>query len=315
MARSYCCDVRFKSKLLNFAQNYIFNLESKVLNTFSLNCKGRLKVFEGAALMGILNLTPDSFFDGGNYNNLDLAFEHAVKMLSEGVDIIDVGGASSRPNAAKLGAQEEIDRVAPIIEKLNANFPELIISIDSYQAAVAEEAIRKGASIINDVSGGDLDEHMFALVAKLNCPYVLTHMKGDPSTMQLQPEYDDVLLEIAKDFSAKLLRLDALGVKDILLDPGFGFGKSLDHNYELLANLSYFKHLFHRPILVGLSRKSMLYKALDITPKESLNASTAAHIMALERGAQILRVHDVKAAKEALTIFQLTHRFSKRNLE
>lgn len=286
-------------------------MESKVLNTFSLNCKGQLKVFEGKVLMGILNLTPDSFYDGGNYNRIDLAFEHAVKMLSEGVDIIDVGGASSRPNAAKLEAQEEIDRVAPIIEKLSSNFPKLIISIDTYQAAVAEEAFIKGASIVNDVSGGDLDPNMFSLIAKLNCPYVLTHMKGNPSNMQIQPAYKDVLLEIAKDFSSKLLDLNALGVKDVILDPGFGFGKSLSHNYELLANLSYFKHLFHRPLLVGLSRKSMLYRALDITAKESLNATTAAHILALERGAQILRVHDVKAAKEAIRIFELTKNHSK----
>lgn len=273
--------------------------------SFSLNCNGRLVHYDGVALMGILNTTPDSFFDGGKYNQLDLAVEHAANMLAAGADIIDVGGASSRPGASVLSPQEEIDRVVPVIEQLKRSFNDIVLSIDTYQSAVAQEALRAGASIVNDISGGKMDKGMFPLLAKEKCPYILTHILGDPTTMQKQPEYGDVVLDVLKELSEKVIQLEQLGVHDIIIDPGFGFGKTLEQNYALLRNLRLFEKALGRPVLAGLSRKSMLYKPLGLRPEDSLNATTAANILALQNGAKILRVHDVKEAKEALEIFEL----------
>lgn len=273
--------------------------------SFSLNCKGKLVKFDHIVLMGILNATPDSFYDGGRFNQLDHAVEHAAKMLAEGAHIIDVGGASSRPGAAILSPQEEMDRVLPLIEKLKQTFKDVLISIDTYQSKVAAAALSAGVCIVNDISGGSMDSNMFALVAKEKCPYVLTHIQGNPGDMQKAPSYDDVVLDVLKELSERIVQLEQMGVLDIIVDTGFGFGKTLEQNYALLRNLRLFEKSLGKPILAGLSRKSMLYKPLGIRPEDSLNATTAAHILALQNGAKILRVHDVKEAKEAVAVFEL----------
>jgi dihydropteroate synthase len=280
-------------------------LENLKKASFSLNCKGRLFLFDDVVLMGILNATPDSFYDGGRYNQLNMAVEHTAKMLAEGAHIIDVGGASSRPGAAILSPQEEAARVVPLIEKLKHTFKDILISIDTYQSDVAKAALDAGASIVNDISGGKLDEKMFALVAQEKCPYVLTHIKGNPTNMQDQAVYEDVVLDVLKELSEKVAQLEQLGVNDIIIDPGFGFGKTIAQNYTLLRNLRLFEKALGKPILAGLSRKSMLYKPLGIQPEYSLNATTATNILALQNGARILRIHDVKEAKEAVAIFEL----------
>lgn len=273
--------------------------------SFSLNCKGTLHHFDHVVLMGILNTTPDSFYDGGRYNQLDLAVEHTAKMLAEGAHIIDVGGASSKPGAISISTQVEVDRVVPIIERLRHTFKDLLISIDTYQSKVAEAALAAGASIVNDISGGKMDDGMFPLIAKEKCPYVLTHLLGTPKNMQDQTVYDDVVLDVLKELSEKVAQLEKLGLNDIIIDPGFGFGKTVEQNYQLLRNLRLFEKALGKPILAGLSRKSMLYKPLRIRPEDSLNATTAANILALQNGARILRVHDVKEAKDAVAIFNL----------
>lgn len=273
--------------------------------SFSINCSGKLHEFNHVAIMGILNATPDSFYDGGLHNNLNFAVEHAAKMLAEGADIIDVGGVSTRPNAEEVNQQEELDRVIPVIEKLHASFGDILISIDTYRAAVAKEAKDKGAHIINDISGGEMDKEMFATVASLNCPYILSHIQGTPQDMQDNPQYEDVVLDVVKILSTKVKELEKLGVKDIIIDPGFGFGKTIAQNYELLNGVEVLRRTLNYPVLVGVSRKSMLSKPLAITSKESLNATTAAHMVALQKGAQLLRVHDVKEAKQAVKIWEL----------
>lgn len=280
-------------------------MTNKENNSFSINANGRLLNFEGITLMGILNVTPDSFFDGGKHNQLNSAVEHTAKMLAEGADIIDIGGASSRPNAEKVSEQEEMDRVLPIIEKLVDTFPEIVISVDTYYSQVANEAVKSGASIVNDISGGSMDKNMFDFVAEHKLPYVLSHIQGTPSNMQDKPQYKDVVLDVLQELSHKVKVLEEKGVHDIMVDVGFGFGKTVAHNYELLANLRLFKEALKKPLLVGVSRKSMLYKPLGITPQESLPATTAAHVIAIQNGADILRVHDVKAAKQAVDVLGL----------
>lgn len=261
--------------------------------------------FTDVAIIGILNVTPDSFYDGGQFQELNFAVEHAAKMIAEGADIIDVGGASSRPDARILSPQEELDRVLPILEKIRNTFPEILISIDTYHHEVARAACNVGASIVNDISGGDLDDEMFDFVAKEQCPYIVTHIQGSPQTMQKNPQYEDVVLDVVKVLSKKIKTLEEKGVKDIIVDPGFGFGKTVAQNFALLANLKLLAKTTNKPILAGLSRKSMLYKPLHITAKESLNATTAANVLAIQNGASLLRVHDVKAAKEAVQICAL----------
>jgi len=287
----------------------MINLDTKEKAAlFSLNCNGKFKEFQSVAVLGILNITPDSFFDGGKHNNLNFAIEHAAKMLAEGADIIDVGGASTRPNAEIVSPAEEIDRVVPVIEKLKSNFKEIIISIDTYYSEVAKAACNAGASIVNDISGGTIDATMFDFLAEHNnLPYVLSHIQGTPQNMQQNPQYEDVVLDVVKYLSIKINKLEALGVKDIIIDPGFGFGKTVEQNYSLLANIKLLEKALNKPVLVGVSRKSMLYKPLNITPKDSLNATTVAHVIALQNGAKLLRVHDVKAAKEAINIWELTN--------
>jgi dihydropteroate synthase len=271
--------------------------------THTLNCSGKLLSLQKPLLMGILNLTPDSFFDGGKHNSLENAIQKTEKMLAQGADIIDIGGYSTRPNASDISAEEEMERVIPVIKAIKQLFPDCIISIDTFRAMVAQEAVVAGASLINDISGGQLDEKMFEIVAQMQVPYVLMHSRGNPQTMSQLCHYENIFLEILHFFEQRIEKLTILGVKDIILDLGFGFAKTQEQNFILLKHLSYFARL-ERPILVGISRKSMIYKTLCIEPSQALNGTTALNMFALEQGAKILRVHDVAAAKETLTLWQ-----------
>ncbi|HLU85694.1 MAG TPA: dihydropteroate synthase [Vicingaceae bacterium] len=253
--------------------------------------------------MGILNITPDSFFDGGNYLSEERIIEQAKKHLNEGAVILDVGGYSTKPGAAFVSEQEELNRVIPVVELLHRQFPEAIISIDTFRANVAQKAVEKGAAIINDISAGSMDENLLDVVASLNVPYILMHMQGTPETMQQNPQYENVVQEVMQFFYEKIAVLNQKGIKDIILDPGFGFGKTVQHNYQLMQSLEDFK-IFEMPILVGISRKSMINKVLDVSPKEALNGTTVLNTIALSKGANMLRVHDVRAAKEAVLIME-----------
>ena len=269
----------------------------------TINCKGKLIDFSTPRVMGILNITPDSFFDGGKYKNESDILQQTEKMLSEGATFIDVGAYSSRPGAAHISEEEELRRIVPVIEFLVENFPDIVISIDTFRSEVARKTIKAGAAIINDISGGNMDANMFASIAELQVPYIVMHMLGTPQNMQQNPQYKDVTQEVIKFFADQIHDLHQLKVNDVLIDVGFGFGKTIEHNYELLKNLALFKNL-DVPILAGISRKSMLYKPLNITAKTALNATTSANTIALLNGANILRVHDVKEAAEAINIVQ-----------
>lgn len=268
-------------------------------------CKGRLLDLSMPVVMGILNLTPDSFFDGGKYSHADAIFQQAEKMLQEGATILDLGGASSRPGAAEVPEAEEMRRVLPAVTGILQRFPESILSIDTWRAPVAEAAINAGAHIINDISGGSLDPELFATAGRLQTPYILMHMQGTPQTMQQHPHYEDVVTEVLDYFIEKTARLRAVGVKDIILDPGFGFGKTVAHNYTLLRQLHTFGTVTGLPVLAGISRKSMICKALGVKPENALNGTTALHMVALQQGACILRAHDVREAREVITLWQL----------
>ena len=272
------------------------------------------------AVMGILNVTPDSFYDGGKYFSLTLGGRagegafllHAEKMIAEGADIIDIGACSTRPNAKEVSEEEELRRLIPAIKLVRNKFPDVIISADTFRSRVAEEAVNAGEDMINDVSGGSViaseakqSQSMFETIAKLKVPYVLMHIQGTPQTMQKNPQYKDVVKDVKEYFSFKVGKLKSFKVEQIILDVGFGFGKTVEHNYTLLKHLAEFKE-FGLPILAGISRKSMLNKALGTKPEEALNGTTAANTIALMNGANILRVHDVKEAKEALKIFNFT---------
>ncbi len=268
----------------------------------TLNIKGRLLSLEKPVVMGILNITPDSFFDGGKWvGNIDQAIEHTGKMLDDGATIIDVGGYSSRPNAENVSPQEEIDRVVPVIEALVAKYADIIISIDTFRGVVAKKAVEAGAAIINDISGGNIDDEMLETAAELKVPYILMHMQGTPQNMQTFTQYDDIILEMLAYFREKIKFLTEAGCHDIILDPGFGFSKNLEQNYFLLSHLDQFK-ILNLPILVGVSRKSMIYKKLGITPAEALNGTTAINTLALQNGASILRVHDVREANQIIRL-------------
>ncbi len=269
----------------------------------TINCKGSLIDLSSPKVMGILNITPDSFFDGGKYKNEKEILVQTEKMLNDGATFIDVGAYSSRPGAKHISEEEELQRIVPVIELLVKKFPEIIISVDSFRSRVVEETINAGAAIINDISGGVMDVKMFETVAKLQVPYIMMHMQGTPKNMQQNPAYTDIVKEITSFFAAQIFKLRELKVNDVIIDVGFGFGKTLGHNYELLQKLSLFKHL-NVPVLTGVSRKSMLYKLLDITPQEALNATTVANTIALLNGTNILRVHDVKEAVEAVKIVE-----------
>ncbi|WP_425659863.1 dihydropteroate synthase [Tenacibaculum ascidiaceicola] len=269
----------------------------------TINCKGTLVDLTKPKVMGILNVTPDSFFDGGKYKSERDILEQAEKMLNEEATFIDVGAYSSRPGAKHISEEEELQRMLPVVELLIKNFPEIIISIDSFRSRVVEESVNAGAAIINDISGGMMDEQMFKTVAKLQVPYIMMHMKGTPQNMQQNPQYENVVTEVISFFAEQLFKLRKLKVNDVIIDVGFGFGKTLDQNYELLKKLSLFKSL-DAPILTGVSRKSMLYKLLGVGPKEALNATTVANTVALLNGTHILRVHDVKEAVEAVKVVE-----------
>ena len=267
----------------------------------SINCNRKLIDLSSPKVMGILNITPDSFFDGGKFNSDATILKHTEKMLKEGATFIDVGGYSSRPNAQHISEEEELKRVIPVVELLIKKFPEVCISIDTFRSNVAAKCVNIGACMINDISAGSMDAKMFSTVAKLQVPYIIMHMQGTPQTMQKSPKHDDIVFEVIHYFSKKINELHALNVNDIIIDVGFGFGKTREQNYELLKNLSLLKNL-EVPILTGVSRKSMLYKLLDITPASALNATTVANTIALLNGTNILRVHDVKEAIEAIII-------------
>jgi dihydropteroate synthase len=269
----------------------------------TINCKGRLLGLEKPVVMGILNLTPDSFFDGGKHSAPDAALAQAEKMLREGAVILDLGGMSSRPGAGAVGEEEELKRVMPPLEALHKNFPEALISIDTFRARVAQQAVGSGAHIVNDISAGKLDGAMFGTVASLGVPYIMMHMQGTPANMQAAPQYANVVREVLDFFIQKTGELRQLGVKDIILDPGFGFGKTVGHNYELLKNLHVFQML-EMPLLAGISRKSMICKVLKINPEDALNGTTALHVVALQQGAKILRAHDVKEAVQTIRLWE-----------
>jgi len=252
--------------------------------------------------MGILNATPDSFYNQGRDSEPEALLEKAAQMVQEGVTIIDVGGLSTRPGADSIPVNEEIERIEPVIKRLKKNFPELLVSIDTYRAEVAKAAVNSGADIINDISAGEMDPDMVSTVSQLKVPYIAMHMQGKPQTMQKEPKYKQVTEVVLAYFQQKIAALREAGIKDIIIDPGFGFGKSLAHNYTLLKEMHVFQTL-QVPVLVGISRKSMIYNILGSNAREALNGTTAVHMLALQQGAQILRVHDVKEAKECIQIF------------
>jgi dihydropteroate synthase len=254
-------------------------------------------------IMGILNITPDSFFDGNKYTNEKSVLKRIEQMLTEGADIIDIGAFSSRPGAHFVDEKEERKRLMPFLESIIKEYPKTVISIDTYRHNIAQEAIEKGAKMINDISAGELDPKMFETIARLKVPYIMMHMKGTPVNMQNNPKYEDVVNEILVYFLKKMEKLKLLGVEDVIIDPGFGFGKTLDHNYEILHRLDELK-ILKKPVLVGISRKSMLYKLFNSTPQEMKNATTVTNTIALMKGASILRVHDVKEAVELKRIYQ-----------
>lgn len=269
---------------------------------FSINLKGNLVDLSTPIVMGILNVTPDSFYDGGRYYQDEKSLlNQAEKLLLEGATILDIGGYSSRPGAQHISLKEERKRAVESIEKIAKAFPEAYISIDTFRAEIAREAIGAGACMINDISGGNLDEHMFEVVADLQVPYVMMHMQGTPQTMKKLTQYDNLVLDILDYFQRKLAELRCLNVKDVMLDPGFGFAKTIDQNYNLLKNLEAF-HVLDAPLLVGVSRKSMIYKRLKISIEEALNGTTVLNTVSLLKGAAILRVHDVKEAVQSIKL-------------
>ena len=269
-----------------------------------LNIRGELFLIDTPKVMGILNITPDSFYDGGKYTSDKNQLNQVEQMLEQGADFIDIGAQSTRPGAVEHGTDYELELLIPAIKNIRKHFPKAILSIDTWHAKVAKEVALNGADMINDISGGVFDKNMFATIAEINLPYIVMHTGGKPGVMQQNPKYNDVLKEVIYFMSEQRKKLNLLGINDIIFDPGFGFGKTLEHNYELLNNLKTFDFL-EAPILVGISRKSMLYNPLNITAENALNATTAANMVALQNGADILRVHDVKEAKECIEIHKL----------
>lgn len=276
---------------------------SKQQLMFTLNCKGKLLVIEEPIVMGIINTTPDSFYQGSRTNLIDDILFRAEKMISEGATILDIGGQSTRPKSEQVSDDEELKRVLPAIDAIHKKFPEQIISIDTFYSTVAKNAVDAGASIINDVSAGTMDAGLLSTAAQLKAPYVLMHMLGKPQTMQQSPEYKNVTLQVFDFLNFKIAELTALGIHDIIVDIGFGFGKTTAHNFQLLRELSFFRQL-NRPVMAGLSRKASIYKTLGITAEEALNGTTVMHTLALLNGANILRVHDVKEAIQAIRLFE-----------
>ena len=268
----------------------------------TINCKGQLIDLTKPKVMGILNLTPNSFFDGGKYTNEAEIIAQVGKMLSEGATFIDIGAYSSKPNAEFVSVEEEMARIVPIVELLVQQFPQILISIDTFRSEVAEACILKGAALINDIAAGKLDDTMLNTVAKYNVPYIMMHMRGNPQTMQSLTEYQDVVKEMILYFSERIAAARSLGINDLIIDPGFGFAKTVEQNYEVLQKMELFQQL-DLPILAGISRKSMIYKVLNCNASESLNGTTVLNTVSLLKGANILRVHDVKEAVECVTLF------------
>jgi dihydropteroate synthase len=271
---------------------------------FTLNCKGKLLSIAQPIVMGIVNTTPDSFYTNSQQQSIESAFLTAEKMLQDGAAIVDIGAQTTQPGSSEVGIEEELKRAIPVIEKIHTTFPEAIISIDTYHATVAKKAVEAGASIVNDVSGGLMDNQMLPTVAALHVPFVCMHMKGTPKNMQQNPTYNNVTEEVLTFFIEKIDACKKAGINDVIIDPGFGFGKTIEHNYTLLKQLAAFK-ILQKPILLGVSRKSMIYKPLEVTANEALNGTTVLHTIGLENGASILRVHDVKEAIECIHLTQL----------
>jgi dihydropteroate synthase len=268
---------------------------------FTLNANGKMITIDQPLVMGIINVTPDSFYARSRFSETDAILQQAEKMLAEGADILDIGGQSTRPGSEQITADEELERVGPVIEAVHKKFPAAIISVDTYYSSVAKQAVVAGAALVNDVSGGTIDPGLVSVVASMHVPYVLMHIKGTPQTMLQATEYENVTREVLDYFIAKISQLRKAGIRDIIIDPGFGFGKNSSHNFELLKYLSVFQML-ECPVLVGLSRKSTICKTLGITADEALNGTTVLNTIALMNGANILRVHDVKQAKEAIRL-------------
>tara|TARA_B000000460_G_C21517126_1_gene393978 strand:- start:497 stop:1327 length:831 start_codon:yes stop_codon:yes gene_type:complete len=267
----------------------------------TINCTGKLVDLSTPKIMGILNVTPDSFYDGGVHNSDKKILKHVEKMLNDGAVFIDIGAYSSRPNGINVDENEELNRVVPALELVINKFPETIISIDTFRSKVAETCLNSGASIINDVSAGEMDKKMMEIVGKYNVPYVMMHMKGNPQNMIKKTNYDDMLKEIIKYFSKKINQAVSYKINDMIIDPGFGFAKDLKQNYNLLSNMDLLK-ILEKPIMVGISRKSMIYQSLKTNAKESLNGTTVLNTVSLIKGASILRVHDVKEANECIKL-------------
>ena len=269
----------------------------------TINCNGELIDLSIPKVMGILNVTPDSFFDGGHYTNNREVLQRVEQMLTDGATFIDVGGYSSKPNAVAVTVQEEKARTIPVVASIVQHFPEAIVSIDTFRSDVAQLCLDQGAAIVNDISAGLLDPLMLKIVANYQVPYIMMHMKGTPQTMSVLAQYDDLVKEILFYFSERIAAARSLGISDLIVDPGFGFAKTIDQNFELLRHLDIFKNL-DLPILAGVSRKSMIHKTLQIKPEEALNGTTVLNTLALEKGAAILRVHDVKEAVETIKLWQ-----------
>ncbi|MEO8416151.1 MAG: dihydropteroate synthase [Ginsengibacter sp.] len=270
---------------------------------FTLNCKGRLVMIEKPLVMGILNINDDSFYNASRVHNTGDAALKAEQMIAGGADILDIGGQSTRPGSNRVSEEEEMQRVIPVIEMLAKKSANVILSIDTYYASVAMGAVNAGASLVNDISAGEMDANMLATVASLGVPYICMHMKGEPGTMHHDPQYENITREVLDFFINKINECRLAGIKDIIIDPGFGFGKTARHNLILLRDLPVF-NMLEKPVMTGISRKSTIYKTLHIAVEDSLNGTTVFHTIALQNGATILRVHDVKEAKEAVTLFE-----------
>lgn len=280
---------------------------------YFINCGGKIINLSSSLVMGVINITSDSFYSDSRFQSIKDILLKTEKMLSDGADIIDIGAASSRPGAGLISSKDELNKLIPALKAVNKEFPDVIISIDTYNAETASETIKNGAHIINDISAGSIDKKMFQTIAENNVPYIIMHMQGTPQNMQEEPSYKNIIKEISLYFAKKIDELTKLGVKDIIIDPGFGFGKTLEHNYELLNKLEYFK-IFNNPLLVGLSRKSMINKALNIKPGEALNGTTVLNSIALTKGANILRVHDPKEARQAIRLIERLNDYSTNDL-
>jgi dihydropteroate synthase len=286
--------------------NSMNNTQSLFDSKQTLNCKGKIIDLSTPIVMGIINVTSDSFYSGSQFMMSFRIRKRAKQILAQGGSIIDVGACSTRPGSKPTSESDELKRLAKAVKIIRKNFPDAIISVDTFRSAVAQRMVEDfSVDIINDISAGDMDSKMFSTVSKLGVPYILMHMQGTPSDMQLNPHYKNIVLEISQFFSAKVEQLKLMGVNDIIIDPGFGFGKSIEHNYTILNNLESF-NLFNLPILVGLSRKSMIYKPLGIMPEQALNGTTVLNALALQKGAKILRVHDVLEAIQTINLNKLT---------